>query len=344
MTNEKLRIQVSPGDGLAVTKASPRDLPEDKVVIKVSHVGICGSDLHYAAERRNGDYLIEEPLTLGHEISGTIAQIGDRADCELPVGAKVVVHPSPVCPPAGTTVSGGENLLVEGGYLGSASTTPHLQGGLTEDIAVYPHQLRAIPESLDLRRAALAEPLAVALHGVSLAGNLEGKTVLVTGAGPVGLLTVLAAKYKGADFVTATDFHDHALAKATRLGADRVINIGSSRVNDLADIVIEASGAPAAAAQALSSVKRGGTVVQLGILPTGEIGLPYAEIISKEVVIKGSWRFDVELDEAINVLAAHQEAEAVISHVIPIGEGLKAFSLAADPELSSKVLIAVAGL
>lgn len=344
MTNQKLKIQVSPSDGLAVTKALPLELSEDKVMVKVSHVGICGSDLHYAIDRRNGDYLIEEPLTLGHEISGTIVQIGSRAACELPVGAKVVVHPSPVCPPAGATISSGENLLVEGGYLGSASTSPHLQGGLTDELAVYPHQLRAIPDSLDLRRAALAEPLAVALHGVSLAGTIEGKSVLVMGAGPVGLLTVLAAKHKGAEFVTATDFYDHALTKATHMGADRVVNIGATSLNGLADIVIEASGAPAAAAQALSSVKRGGTVVQLGILPTGDISLPYAEIISKEVIIKGSWRFDVELDEAISVLASHHEAEAVISHVLPIREGLKGFSLAAEPELSSKVLISVSGL
>src|SRR5699024_3507453 len=178
----------------------------------------------------------------------------------------------------------------------------------------------------------------------SLAGTIEGKSVLVMGAGPVGLLTVLAAKHKGAEFVTATDFYDHALTKATHMGADRVVNIGATSLNGLADIVIEASGAPAAAAQALSSVKKGGTVVQLGILPTGDISLPYAEIISKEVIIKGSWRFDVELDEAISVLASHHEAEAVISHVLPIREGLKGFSLAAEPELSSKVLISVSGL
>lgn len=339
-----IRACVIRGAGRLAIQSWPEPaLGENDVLVAPAFVGICGSDLHYYQHGRNGDFVIDEPLILGHELSGTVVAAGRTvADAPKP-GERVVIHPATPSPQPGAVDGGGLNRFSGGAYLGSASTTPHTQGALAERIAVRPDQLRPVPAGLPLPRAALAEPLAVCLHAIGQLGDVRGKRVFVSGAGPIGLLTVVALKSRGASWVAVSDLVEGALARAKAVGADETVHVGHDTplAAGSIDFVVEASGSVRALSDDLRVVADGGVVVQLGVLPPGDSPVPLGGFISREITLRGSWRFDIELDEAIAVLAATPQADALISHVVPFDDVRTAFDLAADPGHSAKVLIQV---
>ncbi|HIY65874.1 MAG TPA: alcohol dehydrogenase catalytic domain-containing protein, partial [Candidatus Agrococcus pullicola] len=199
----------------------------DQVRVRVDYVGICGSDLHYYYEGANGAFVVKEPLIPGHELSGRI-DLDPQGEWEP--GTGVTVHPARF----GDSQPGIEDephLWPNGSYLGSASTWPHTQGALSEHLIVERSMIRLLPDALPVRRAVLAEPLAVALHGVSKARNeVAGARVLITGSGPIGLLSIAAALDAGAASVTATDVLEGPLQRAKDMGASSVINVAEEEV------------------------------------------------------------------------------------------------------------------
>lgn len=338
-------VVVGPGGGLRV-ESRPLSAPAPELVrVAVAFGGICGSDLHYAYQGRNGPYEVVEPLILGHEIVGRVSAVGDSAGTRVAVGTPVAIHPATPTPPPGGTTGAGYNLL-PGTYLGSAAVLPHAQGGFADFIDVLPVQLREIPPALPLRRAVLAEPLAIALHGVSrLGGRVSGARVLVSGAGPIGCLAILALRHAGAAVVVAADLQEQALATARKVGADDTIHVGRGTGPGAAlfDISVEAAGVPASLSTAIALARPGGAVLQLGMLPSGPLTVELAGLVARELTLLGSQRMDVELDQAIRILAADPAAEAVITHEFPVGEAVAAFACAADPARSSKVILKFAG-
>src|SRR3954453_14708345 len=162
------------------------------VLLRMAYGGICGSDLHYYNEGANGEYVVRQPLVPGHEGSGTVALAPSG---ELAPGTPVTVHPA-TFGPAQPGIEDRRHLWPGGSYLGSASTWPHTQGGMSEYLVVGKDMVRGLPATLPLRRAALAEPLAVALPALAVAGGVSGKRVLVSGSGPIGLLAAAAALAK----------------------------------------------------------------------------------------------------------------------------------------------------
>ena len=319
------------------------DLAPDEVHVEIVYAGICGSDLHYHQHGRNGTYEIREPLILGHEVVGRIAAVGAHAGVDLPVGTPVAVHPATPTPAPGQTEGNGLNLTVGGTYLGSASTWPHTQGGMAETLPVTGDQLRPLPADLPLRRAALAEPLSIALHGVDRAkGLVEGARVLVCGSGPIGLLAVAALKRRGAAHVTATDLHARPLQIARAIGADATVQLGVDPAPEPEsfDITVEAAGVLPSTVAAIGAARRGGTVIQLGILPKGDLGAPLSTIVSNELSYLGCQRFDIEMDEAIEILAESPELDAVVTDVFAADSAAEAFAKAADSAVSTKVLVA----
>ncbi len=333
------------GGGLVQIDMPLPRCPENGIRLRVAFVGICGSDLHYAASGKNGRYVVTGPMVLGHELVGVVDEIGSQAHTDCVVGDRVAVHPAWPCPAPGDVAPRRPyHLDSSGTYLGSASTTPHTDGGLAEYLIVEADQLRKLPEHLPLSRAVLAEPLAVALHGVNRAGEaVENAHALVIGAGPIGILTVAALQLRGAAKVDISDLHDSPLELAARIGAHDTYNVSQAEVpaNESYDIVIEASGSTAGLTVALRSVRRGGTVVQLGILPSGKLPIEASMIVAKEITFAGSQRFLGELDEALELLTHHPDLAAVISHTIPLEESQRAFELAADSSASSKVVISI---
>lgn len=325
---------------LEITEAEVPVPGPGQVRIKVDYVGICGSDLHYYYEGANGTFVVREPLIPGHEMAG---RIDSDPEGEWAPGTPVTLHPATF----GPEVPGMEKLrhLRPGGsYLGSASTWPHTQGAMAEYMLVNRDMVRLLPEGMSTRDAAVAEPLGVVLHGVNQIGSLEGCQVLVSGAGPIGLLAVFVAKLRGAAKVSASDMLDGPLARAKLLGAEEGINVREAALPDNAyDVVLECSGSPIAAGNALKAVKPGGRVAQIGMLPGQDVSICLAPLAQKEITWVGSFRFNDEVDEAIQVIAAHREIAQVVTHVFEADQAAEAFAMGRDSQESGKVLVRLSG-
>jgi L-idonate 5-dehydrogenase len=328
---------------LRIDEIPEPSLDSSQVSVRVIYGGICGSDLHYYDAGRNGDYVVNEPLVLGHEVVGAVIEVGADAVTDARPGDIVAIHPARPTPPPGGVL--GKGLHIQpGSYLGSASTTPHTQGAFAQTITVNPEQLRRFTAGVPLRRAALAEPLAVALHGVDRAGvDYAGLRVAVFGAGPIGCLAIAALHRRGATAITAVDLRSEPLGTARSLGATSTVHLGGGESPETGafDVVIEASGSPRALSSAIAAVRSGGTVVQLGILPAGDLSVALGPVVAKEVTLRGSQRFDVELDESVRMIAETPALDAVVTHVFALDEAADAFATAMDPGASLKVLLEI---
>jgi len=247
----------------AVVIHAPKDLRIDsfpdsapgagEVRVKIAAGGICGSDLHYYHHGGFGTVRIQQPMALGHEISGVIAAVGSDVPY-LAAGLRVAVNPSQPCGVCLHCREGMRNQCLDMRFMGSAMRMPHVQGGLREHVTVDAAQAIPIADSLPLGEAAMAEPLAVCLHAGKQAGPLLGKRVLVTGCGPIGALMVVVARFGGAAEVVVTDIADAPLAVARQLGASRTVNGASDAAaldpyragKGTFDVLFEASGNQAA--------------------------------------------------------------------------------------------------
>ncbi|MFJ8791692.1 L-idonate 5-dehydrogenase [Streptomyces sp. NPDC102462] len=312
-----------------------------QALVAVRYGGVCGSDLHYWRHGGVGDFRLREPMVLGHEVVGTVVGYGPGASGPA-VGTAVAVHPATPCGACPECAAGLRHVCRDTRYLGSAARFPHVQGGFAARVTVPDRQLRALPAGLGPRRAALAEPLSVALHAVRRAGPVAGRHVLVTGAGPIGCLVVAAARAAGAARVTVTDLLPEALRYAAVAGADTVVRADDP--DDAGwpaevDVAVEASGVAAGLDTCLRLVRRGGVVVQLGMLPPGQSPFAGNLVVSREIELRGAFRFDAEFDEALELLAAEPVFDALISAVVPVAEAEHAFALAADRSRACKVLL-----
>ncbi|MGW5469609.1 L-idonate 5-dehydrogenase [Streptomyces chartreusis] len=330
------------GQGDLRVEELPVPLPgPGQALVAVRYGGVCGSDLHYWRHGGVGDFRLREPMLLGHEVVGTVVAYGDGASGPL-AGTAVAVHPATPCGRCPECVDGRRNVCRDTRYLGSAARFPHVQGGFAARVVVPADQLRPLPAGLDLRRAALAEPLSVALHAVRRAGDVAGRHVLVTGAGPIGCLVVAAAKAAGAASVTVTDLLPAALEYARAAGADTVVR--ADEQDDAGwpaevDVAIEASGVAAGLDTCLRLVRRGGVVVQLGMLPPGQSPFAGNLVVSREIELRGAFRFDTEFDAALELLAVEGSFDGLVSAVVPVRRAEEAFALAADRSRSCKVLL-----
>lgn len=315
-----------------------REPTRDEIRIKVAFVGICGSDLHYYFDGANGNFVIKEPLVPGHEVSGIIDvdPLGQFAH-----GTPVAIFPAR----PGTLVAGLEDRphLWKGvRYLGSAASSPHTQGAMAEYIYVTRDMVCPLPTKVSVRAGALAEPLAVALHGARLAGNLTGKSVLISGSGPIGLLSIVAARSLGAKRITATDIYQEPLERAKKIGADTVVNVSTSTLGtDSFDVALECSGSARALNQVIAAAQRGGTIVQVGMLGAGAQEIEIGLLVTKELRLFGSFRFAGDLSGAVTLLAQHPELEESITDVFDLMSIRSAFDSARDPRRSGKVLVSL---
>lgn len=339
-----MRACVVHGAGdLRVDDVAPAEPGPGQVAVDVAFGGICGSDLHYYHDGRVGDFLVREPMVLGHEVAGRVAEAGDGAQAPPP-GTPVAIHPATPCGVCRECREGHRNVCAGTRYLGSAARVPHVQGGFAQRIVVPAAQVRALPEGLSLRVAALTEPLSVALNAVRRAGEVRGRRVLVTGAGPIGCLVVAALRQAGAAEIVVSDLVGEALDLARRVGATATVRAGDpGGWPEAVDVAIEASGAPAALGDCVRTVRRAGRVVMLGMLPPGDVGFPATAVITREIDLAGAFRFDTEFDDALALLASGLDVEPVITHVVPLAEARAAFDLAGDRRTASKILLDLAG-
>ncbi len=309
--------------------------------VAIAYGGICGSDLHYWSHGAAGESILKAPMVLGHEIVGTV--IDAAADGTGPVaGTRVAVHPAT---PGGTGARYPEerpNLSPGCTYLGSAARYPHTEGAFATIVNLPSRMLRALPEGLSLRDAALAEPAAVAWHAVSRAGVVAGKRVMVIGAGPIGALAVAVLKRAGAAEIIAVDMFDKPLEIAMAAGATATLKATDEQAIAAveADVVIEASGNHRGLASAVRGSVRGGRIVMVGLLPSGEQPALISLAITRELELVGSFRFNDEIDEVLEALAdGTLDTAAIVTHEFDVNDALGAFETARNSAESGKVLL-----
>jgi L-idonate 5-dehydrogenase len=335
-----LTCRIHAKEDLRIEPAEDPQIGPGQVLIRLGAGGICGSDLHYYFEGRNGSFVIREPLIPGHEASGVVAKIGPGVTRVKP-GDKIAVSPSHACGHCDYCREGREHLCRNMRFLGSASLYPHVQGMFCENFVMGERQCYPVAGDISLGELAFAEPLAVALHAVNRGPVLVGKSVLITGAGTIGCLTVIAARLAGARQITVSDVLDRPLATATAVGADRTIRAdrdADALATPQFDVAYEVSGSFAALKACVAAVKRGGSVVQVGTLPHEPLPFVVNEIMSKELDLKGAFRWGIEFDWAVDYLSLRRvDVRPLLSGQFPLQDAVKAFELAKDKTRSTKV-------
>ena len=332
-------------DDLRLDEQDAGEIGPGQVLVKVGMGGICGSDLHYFHNGGFGTVRIKEPMVLGHEVAGTVVAVAPGVE-SVRIGDKVAVNPSRPCGACKFCLEGLPNQCLDMRFYGSAMRTPHVQGAFRNMLLCEATQCVKVAEHVPLRLAALAEPFSVGLHGVSRAGPLLGKRVLVSGCGPIGVLAIAAARAHGAAEITATDVVDEPLAIARAMGADNVINVAQEKAwvsrhsadKGTFDVMLECSGNERALRDGLEVMRPRGVVVQLGL--GGDVSIPQNMVVAKELSICGSFRFHAEFALAVRLInEGRVDLSPVVTHTFPMLQARQAFELASDRQKAMKVLI-----
>jgi L-idonate 5-dehydrogenase len=325
----KLSVEIRPDD------------PEPQagqVLVRLGAGGICGSDLHYYQHGRVGPFEVRGPFVPGHEASGVVEAVG-RDVTRVRPRQKVAVNPAHTCGRCAACRAGRGNLCERMVFLGSAAIFPHIAGLFRERFVVDERQLTAVDEDVSLGEIACAEPLSIGLHAMHRAGEVLGRTVLVTGGGTIGCMTVIAARMAGAARVVVVDPSERARRLAAEVGADVVCG-GDADVAEWAnrvDVAVEAAGHPEAVLACLHSVRRGGRVVQVGTL-AAPMMFPVNDVMVREIDYVGVFRADVEFDWAVQAIRTRRaDVRPLISAQLPISQAEAAFKLALDRSRSTKV-------
>lgn len=317
-----------------------------QVRLRLATGGVCGSDLHYYNHGGFGAVRLKEPMILGHEVSAYVEEPGTSG---LAKGQLVAVSPSRPCGGCKFCLEGLPNQCLNMRFYGSAMPFPHIQGAFREVLVADASQC-VDATGLTPGEAAMAEPLAVTLHATGRAGGMLGKRVLVTGCGPIGVLSILAARRAGAAEIVATDLSDFTLALAKRVGADRVINTGTSpealagygAEKGYFDVLYECTGVAAALAGGIAALRPRGVILQLGL--GGDMSLPMMAITAKELELRGSFRFHPEFAVGVGLMQKGLiDVKPLITHTVGLGEAESAFKLASDRSQAMKAQIVFSG-
>ena len=315
-----------------------------EVLVRIATGGICGSDLHYYNHGGFGTIKVKEPMILGHEVSGYIEEVGPEVT-DLSVGDLIALSPSRPCNKCQYCLEGKQNHCENMRFYGSAMPFPHIQGAFREMIVADESQC-VKAEGLTSGEAAMAEPLSVCLHATRRAGDMLGKKVLITGSGPIGTLSVLAARAAGAAEIVVTDLEDQALSFALKVGANKTINM-MTNANELDvykegkgyfDVLFECSGAAPALAAGISVMRPRGIVMQLGL--GGDMSIPMQALTAKELDLRGSFRFHEEFAMSVKLMQQGQiDVKPLISHTVKLDDAISGFEIAGDRKQAMKAQI-----
>lgn len=323
------------------------ELSSGMVLLRNHRVGICGSDLYYYMEGRCGAHVPDRPFVLGHEFAAEVAAVAGDVST-INVGQRVTANPARACGFCEYCKAGRGNLCRKTIMLGSASTKPPTNGAMAEYVLVRADQCHMLPDEMDDTLGTMIEPLAVALHAVKRAGGVSGKRVFVAGAGTIGRLVAIVAKAFGAVPVAISEIVPERRERAAEGGVDVVLDpnakdLGervSALVGDGFDALFEASGSAVALRQLFELVRPGGTIVQIGTVPTDDIGLPGYRVMNKEFDYIGSLRYGNVFGEAIQLVASGRlDLRPLYTGEFAPDESAKAFEVAADKARSLKVQI-----
>ncbi|GAB3276495.1 NAD(P)-dependent alcohol dehydrogenase [Sinomonas notoginsengisoli] len=297
----------------------------DEVLVKVSSVGVCGSDVHYYEHGSIGPFVVEAPLVLGHELSGVIVGVGADVD-PARVGSRVAVEPQRPCRTCEYCRSGAYNLCPKMEFY----ATPPIDGAFCEYVTIQDDFAFDVPDKISDHAAALMEPLSVGIAAAQKGRIGIGDTVLIAGGGPIGVIAAQVARAFGAADVVVADISPARRALAARYGA-RVVDPAAESTEDLrAHVFIDASGATPAILNGIRSVRAGGTVVLVGSADVIPLSVP--EIAMREINVTGTFRYTNTWPIARELLLSGKvELDSLVTHVYgleqaeqaPTGEGAK---------------------
>lgn len=298
----------------------PAPVPGDNdVQIKVEKVGICGSDLHYFESGRIGDFVVETPFVLGHEVAGTVIETGSNVT-NIVVGDRVAMEPNITCGVCEACRSGKYNLCPDVEFF----ATPPIDGTFQEFVTHPANLCFKLPDNVSTMEGALIEPLAVGFHAATQGDAAMGQTAVVFGSGCIGLVSMLALNAIGLKQVFVVDVMAARLDKAAELGATAVINgLDQDTVAEVmtategrgVDLVIDTSGTDIAMAQAVEITRPGGTIVPVGYSKTGNVTIPMSVAINKELAFKTVFRYRHNYPIAIQAVAdGRVNLKGIVTH------------------------------
>lgn len=323
----------------------PRERPTpgpSEVLVEVSDVGICGSDVHWYEHGEMGDRVVEDPLVLGHESAGTVVEVGADVD-DHAVGDAVTIEPGVPCGECDHCRRGAYNLCRAVEFM----ATPGTDGAFREYVAWPAEYVYGLPASVAPREGALCEPISVGVHAVRRADVGMGDSVLVMGAGPIGLLAADVARAAGAANVAVVDVVESKLDRALDRGADLAID---SRETDVAtavrdefgagvDAAIEATGAPPAIESVLDAPGPDGTAVLVGLAPDAEVPVDTFELVRRQIDVRGSYRFANTYPTAISLLSSGAvDAAGIVDFELSLDRIGEAFERATGPDVVKGVI------
>ncbi|TJZ59049.1 NAD(P)-dependent alcohol dehydrogenase [Streptomyces piniterrae] len=314
----------------------PRPGP-GQVLVRIEAVGICGSDVHYYEHGRIADFVVRSPMVLGHEPGGTVVALGPGARRHQP-GQLVSVEPGVPCGTCAQCRRGRYNLCPDVSFY----ATPPVDGALCEYVAVDENFAHPVPDRLTAEAAALLEPLSVGVWASRKGRVTPGSRVLVTGAGPIGLVAAQTARAFGATEVVVSDIAPHRLDLARQLGATATVDArdtGLAATGFAPDVLLECSGVPAVIDEAIRTVGRAGRAVLVG-MGGDSVPLPLAHVQNFEIEVTGTFRYANTWPTAIALAASGEvRLDRLVSHRYGLEEAGQALTAAARDRTTIKPLV-----
>ncbi|WP_270169984.1 NAD(P)-dependent alcohol dehydrogenase [Paenibacillus sp. SYP-B4298] len=327
-------------------KQVPIPVPKaDEVLLKVHCIGICGSDVHYYEHGRIGRYVVEAPIILGHELSGVIVEVGSDVS-HVAVGDRVAVEPGVTCGRCDYCKSGRYNLCPDVVFM----ATPPVDGAWAEYVTIRSDFVFKLPEAMSFEEGALIEPFSVGIHAMNRGRVTPADRVLVTGLGPIGLLAVQAAKMYGVSEIYATDVVPFRRELALKMGVTAVFDPSSEDVKQKlaeataghgADVLVETSGNGRAISDAITTVRRGGRVVLVGMPAKDDLPVNINHLIDSELDVFGLFRYANTYPAAVQALSGGKlDVEQVITHRFALEDIKEAVEMArTQKDTSIKIMI-----
>lgn len=309
----------------------------EEVLVQVTAVGVCGSDVHYYEHGRIGDFVVESPMILGHESAGVIVGVGDSVS-KSRVGQRVSLEPGVPDLSCPECLAGRYNLCPNMAFF----ATPPIDGSLVEFVTVHQAFAHPVPERMTDDAAALLEPLSVGVWANRKGQVTAGSRVLVTGAGPIGLVAVQCALAFGATEVVVADLNPHRLELARTLGATSTISVAESTVAASGfepNVLLECSGHAGATTEALRALARAGRAVLIG-MGGDELPLPLGVLQSREIEVTGTFRYANTWPTAIALAASGKvNLDALVTGHYPLARSEDALLAAERDPRSVKAII-----
>jgi len=302
------------------------------VVVRVEAVGVCGSDVTYFRVGRIGDWVVDGPIILGHEVAGQVHQVGPDVT-RVVVGDRVAIEPGTPCRDCRDCMAGRYHLCPDLEFL----ATPPYDGALVQYLAIDERNLFPIPDSMSYEEGAMCEPLSVGIWACERAGLRPGDEVLVTGAGPVGIMAAQTARAVGAGSVTITDVSPFRLDMARRLGFDT--EHGEQPGDRRFDVLLECSGANGVLAEGLGRLRTNGRAAMVG-MPKKPVELPLSNLNVNELTLGLVNRYAHTWPTAIALISSGRvDAASIVTHHFGLDQAEAGITLLERDPQSMKAII-----